>query len=338
MLTGISYHSSYAGNEDRVGEAGASQLLINPWARSSGWGNAGSATVRGLESVYLNVAGIAFTNQSELIFSHTNYLRGTGISINAFGLTQKVSETGVLGISVMTMGFGDIMITTTELPEGGIGTFSPSLMNINLSFAKKFSESIIGGLNLKILNEAIADIRGSAIAIDAGIQYVAGDMENIKFGISLKNVGPKMVYRGDGLDFRGFVPGAPNAMTVSHRSAEFELPSLLNIGAAYDFLLDEKHRITPAFNFTSNAFSKDQFSLGLEYQFGDFFMLRAGYTYENNLTDPELRTTVFTGPSAGLTVKVPLDKEKGSFFELDYSFRATNPFDNTHSVGARINL
>ena len=27
-----------AGNKDRVGQAGADELLINPWARSSGWG------------------------------------------------------------------------------------------------------------------------------------------------------------------------------------------------------------------------------------------------------------------------------------------------------------
>ena len=40
-----------AGNPDRVGSAGASQLLINPWARSSGWGGANIASVRGLESI-----------------------------------------------------------------------------------------------------------------------------------------------------------------------------------------------------------------------------------------------------------------------------------------------
>ena len=27
-----------AGNPDRIGQAGATELLINPWARSSGWG------------------------------------------------------------------------------------------------------------------------------------------------------------------------------------------------------------------------------------------------------------------------------------------------------------
>jgi len=38
-MTGISV-CSFAGNEDRVGSAGASHLLINPWARGSAIGDA----------------------------------------------------------------------------------------------------------------------------------------------------------------------------------------------------------------------------------------------------------------------------------------------------------
>ena len=37
--------SSYAGNEQRAGQAGASELLINPWARTSGWAGANVAGV-----------------------------------------------------------------------------------------------------------------------------------------------------------------------------------------------------------------------------------------------------------------------------------------------------
>ena len=48
-----------AGNEDRAGSAGATELLINPWARSSGWGSAGVSSVKGLEATFLNVAGLA---------------------------------------------------------------------------------------------------------------------------------------------------------------------------------------------------------------------------------------------------------------------------------------
>jgi hypothetical protein len=327
-----------AGNEDRSGQAGASELLINPWARSSGWGGVNSASVHGLEAIYMNIAGTAFTNKTELIFSHTTWLKGSGITISNFGLSQKVSETGVLSIAVTSMSFGELLITTVDLPEGGIGTFSPNLMNIAIGYAKAFSNSIYGGITFKIISESISDVSAQGIAIDAGIQYVTGETENIKFGISMKNVGPRMKYKGDGLSFRGFIPGNENQFTVEQRSADFELPSLINIGAAYDFNINENNKLTAAGNFTSNSFTKDQYMLGLEYGFKGILMLRAGYVYEKGITNKADRTSAYTGPCGGFTVEIPLNKTKGSSFGLDYSYRATDPFQGTHSIGARINL
>ncbi len=80
----------FAGNPDRAGQAGATELLINPWARSSGWGNANSGSVRGLEAMFGNVAGTAFTKKTDIIFAHTQWLKGSEINVNAFGLTQKM--------------------------------------------------------------------------------------------------------------------------------------------------------------------------------------------------------------------------------------------------------
>jgi hypothetical protein len=67
-------------------------------------------------------------------------------------------------------------------------------------------------------------------------------------------------------------------------------------------------------------------------------MVRAGYTYEKDQANDELRKTAFTGPSAGLTLQLPFGTEKNKTFALDYSYRFTNPFAGVHSIGARINL
>src|SRR6185369_9258244 len=89
LLAGVlSSGSVFAGNQDRAGQAGATELLINPWARSSGWGGANVAGVHGLDAQFLNVAGTAFTKKTELLFAHTNYLKGAGIGINSFGFSQ----------------------------------------------------------------------------------------------------------------------------------------------------------------------------------------------------------------------------------------------------------
>lgn len=82
----------FAGNEDRVGEAGASELLINPFPRSAGWGLANMSQVSGFEAVYLNPAGIAFTNKIDVAFANTQWLKGSGVTVNAFGFSAKIGK------------------------------------------------------------------------------------------------------------------------------------------------------------------------------------------------------------------------------------------------------
>ena len=330
-----------AGNPDRKGQAGASDLLINSWARSSGFANANSSCVKGLEASFMNIAGTAFTSKTEVIFSHTNLMQGSGISINSLGLTQRVGESGVLGLSLNSMNAGDIAITTTDQPEGKIGTFSPRFVNLGLSYAKEFSHSIYGGINVKIISASIADLKASGVAFDAGIQYVTGKRDNVHFGIALKNVGAPLAFSGDGLSARATLASNTSAsLTVDQRAAKYEMPSLINIGGAYDFYtssVDTSNKFTLAYTFVSNSFTSNQHCVGLEYGFRKMFMLRGGYVFEKDLFDDVLRTTALSGPTAGLTIEVPLGKG-GSTFGVDYSYRATNPFQGSHSLGVRINL
>ncbi len=158
----------------------------------------------------------------------------------------------------------------------------------------------------------------------------------------MKNVGPTMSYSGDGFSFRGEVPETEVDLTVQHRSAEFELPSLITIGAAYDFNFAGNNQLVAAGNFTSNSFTKDQFHFGLEFNYHNILFLRGGYTHEKGdkilEDDFDTRETAFTGPSAGVSLQIPLNKETGSYFSLDYSYRDTDPFSGVHSIGARVSL
>ncbi len=327
-----------AGNPDRAGSAGATQLLVNPWARSNGWSLANTATLQGAEGMFGNVAGLAHVRKTELLFTSTRWLEGSGVKVNAVGFGQKLGESGVLGITATTFSFGDIPVTTPDQPEGGLGTFSPTQSNIGLAYSKAFSNSIFGGMLVRVVSESIANVRTSGVCFDAGIQYVTGPTENIHFGIALKNVGPAMHFSGDGLAVQGLLTGGDHTLTLEQRSADFELPSMMNIGAAYDFNISELHKVTLAGTFTSNSFTKDQFILGAEYAFKKMIHVRGGYVYEKNVIDKELRETVFTGPSAGISVDFPFGEEKKSAIAIDYAYRATNPFNGVHSIGVRLSL
>jgi hypothetical protein len=337
LIATLGLGSVWAGNPDRAGSAGASQLLINPWAASNGLVGANMASIRGLESVFTNVAGLAFIGQTEIITSNSIYLSGTGISLNSVGFATKVGDAGVLGLTVTSMKFGDIPIMTEDLPEGGIGTFSPSFSNIGISYSKAFSNSIYAGFTLRLIGESISNVKASGVAFDAGIRYVTGDNDRMRFGISLRNVGPPMRYAGDGLTVTATPQGSAGSLTVLQRSEKYELPSLVNIGIAYDVVTEDNMVVELNGMFTSNSFTKDQFGFGAEARIGSNLELRAGYLWEQGLGSEDNATTAYTGPAGGLTLKIPAGSS-GSVIGLDYSYRTTNPFNGTHSVGLKISI
>ena len=324
-----------AGNPDRSGSAGAGQLLILPWALSSGVAGANTALVTGVEASFSNVAGLAFVNQTELAVCNQQYLMGTDIQLNSFGFVQAVGG-GHLGVTVTSMTFGDIEITTEDLPEGGIGAYRPSFSNIGLSYAKAFSNSIYGGLTVRMISESISNVRAQGVAFDAGIRYLAGDDGRLKFGISLRNVGAPMRYGGDGLTLTATPQGAAEGLTIMQRSERFELPSLVNIGFGYEMMRRESMTLSGMGQFTSNSFTRDQVAGGLELSLKDRFMFRAGYLYEDGIGDEAATRTAITGPSAGFSLKVPTSGE--GHIGIHYGYRTTNPFDGIHSIGLNISM
>jgi hypothetical protein len=346
-LAAITVAPLTAGNPERMGQAGASQLLINPYARNAGMVGANSAKVRGLEAQFLNIAGTAFTRKTEVLFNRTSWLVGTDIFINTFGLTQGIGETGTIGVGVVAIDAGDIPVTTEEQPEGGLGTYPVTFQNISISYARMFSDNIYGGVNIKGINEQIPNVAARGIAIDAGIQYHTGKYDQIHIGIALKNWGPKMHYAGDGLSQQVVVNSISNSyeMTLNNRSASFELPAQVNIGGAYDFYLtgdstglSRTHRLSLNGTFSSNSFTYDNGLFGMEYAWKEMLMVRGGMLIEQGIFKGEgQRRTALTGPAAGITFEVPFN-EKKSTIGIDYSYRFTNPFGGIHSFGARVNL
>lgn len=326
-----------AGNPDRAGSAGAGQLLINPWAQSNGLAGSNMATVRGLESAYLNAAGLAFIQKTELAFANTQYLSGSGINLNTIGFATAIGDGSVLALTVMTMGFGDIPITTEALPEGGIGSFNPSFSNIGITYAKAFSNSIYGGITMRIIGESISNVRSSGVCFDAGIRYISGTDERLTFGIALRNVGAPMRYAGDGLTVSATPQGSPTTLTMLQRSERYELPSLVNIGFGYDVYDAKMFSATVTAQFISNSFTKDQFGCGVKVGITDKFIVRGGYLWEPGVTGEESLTTAFTGPSAGFTLNLPANSE-GGVIGIDYSYRTTNPFNGNHSIGIHLTI
>jgi hypothetical protein len=329
----------FAGNPDRQGEAGAYELLLNPWARSAGLHAMNVSIVRGVDGLYLNPAGIApaGAGRIEAGVSQSRYLSNTGIKINAFGFVSKVGETGVMGVNINSMDFGQIPITTANQPEGTGGTYSPAFINIGLSYARVF-EKVTVGLTFRVISEAINDLRATGACLDAGVQY---NNDKFHFGLSLRNIGSRMRFGGEGLSFSQSNPDQTlnYNLTYNQRSASFEMPSQLNIGVGYDVPIGTKAKAVIVGNFTSNSFSRDEVGGGAELVLFDGFTLRGGYRavmgqaakgYDIN--------DAYTGLCGGASVDFALKKGSPNKLGFDYSYLPSNPFNGTHNIAFRINM
>ncbi len=324
-----------AGNPTRSGSAGANELLINPWVRTASWSEGNTANVSGLESTYGNIAGLAFCKGFNVGVSNAQWMVGSGVKINALSMASKTAN-GVLALHVSNYNYGDIEVTTEQLPDGGAGTYSPAATVLGVAYSEAFTENIFGGVNIKMYNSTVANVSATGVCFDAGVQYVAGKNRDIRFGITLRNIGPSFGYKGDGLAVVMQAPWNTYSNTYDVRSQNFELPTQLAMGVSKEFKLADKQHLTLAGNFISNSFKKDQLTLGLEYAFHKSFYVRGSYASFDNREDG-LRTETLAGPAMGFTFKSNAGGD--SRFALDYAYRLTNSaFGGVHTVGVSLEL
>lgn len=307
------------------------------------------ASADGIESNGINPAGMATTSGTELVFSSTRWLIGSDVNINTFGFSQKLGDGGsVIGITINNFSLGDIVRTTTDLPDGTLGNYSLGVVNLSVSYAKQFTDNIYVGTVLRIVSESTPEVRANGLAFDAGVQYRTGLEDRLKIGISLRNVGPTMKYTGDGLSARVLL-NSRNSFTSGTEipSADYELPAILAMGGSYDFLLGGDTKFSLLGSYISNASYRNQIGFGAEFNYKNVFMARGGYLYEEgSLGVGNDRFDVLTGLSAGVTVQAPINTGKTnaegvevpSRLSIDLSYRPTTQFNGTLTLGARIDL
>lgn len=334
---------AWAGNPDRQGQAGASELLLNPWGISSGLNSMNTSSTQGVEAMRMNIAGLSRIKKIEIGIANNNVFAGTGVNFNGLGLGIKMNKTSVLGIEFTSLDFGSIPITTINQPAGTGGSFTPSFFQLGLGYSYTYANKISVGALVRIVSEAIQDVSSTGIALDAGVQYVSGDKDNFKLGIALRNIGAPMKFGGEGLavqrdNLDPSTGGVVYQITYDARAASFELPSLLNLGLSYDFYFDSDLYLRALTNFTSNAFQKDQLGVGAEFNIKDIFIVRGSYKFDIGSSGEIETPNVFTGLSAGATLNAKLDKNGDRKVSFDYAYRTTNPFNGSHNFSIRFNF
>jgi hypothetical protein len=316
-----------AGPKKKYGTSAAPELLIPVGSAGTSLSGANLSSISGVDAMYWNPAGLSAISSKtgEAMVSHMNYV--ADMNLQYIGGAFKLGNIGVLGASVKIFNVGDILQTTEYYPEGTGVVIKPTYITGTIGLARQMTDRIRFGANIKYISENVADVSANAFAFDFGLQYIGGNT-GLSFGIALKNLGPQLTFNGPGLDQTSIINGQKITQRITLQS--FDLPTNLEIGMGYKKAFGKDNNIGLSVAFKNSSFSSDEFKVGLEYNYKDFFYVRGAYNIFLNSDENNL-----FGPTIGAGLHYPV----GSLIlGFDYAYRfvtesainSTNQFFTLH--------
>ncbi len=331
----MAFGTSFAQNQ-RTGTAAATELLIPIGARDLALGGSTIANSTGVEAIYWNPAGLGRVGHSaEAMFSTMSYI--ADIQVNYGAVAAKFGEFGVMGLSIKSLDFGDIPLTTVEDPEGTGGRlYSPTYVTLGLTYGRALTDAISAGATAKLVTETIDRVSASAFAFDVGLQYdgLVG-VNGLQLGITVKNIGPQVKYDGGGL-YRSAISteGDRPEQRYKVEAAAFELPSLIEIGVAYAGKVQDNMMYSVNGVFMNNNLYEDEYRVGGEYGIKlDPVQLfaRAGYAFV-----PQIKETKDQIFRATLGFGLMYDIGGGTMLSLDFAYRQVELFDDNIAMSLKV--
>ncbi len=332
-------------------------LAIAPDARAGAMGDLGVATEADANSQYWNPAKYPFNiARAGISASYTPWLRKLVNDINLANLAgfYRIGDYNALSASLRFFTLGEVSLDESD----DAMTIKPYELAVDVAYSRMLSECFSMGVAMRFIYSDITydytaeSKAGKAFAADISMYrngyFMMGNREcSFAWGLNINNIGSKISYGGD--DNAEFIP------TNLRLGANFTLPfnqyNKLSIAADANKLLvptypkqnedesDEEYTdrvqrqyydlspisgIFKSFHDAPNGFKEEmqeiQWSLGLEYNYNDRFMVRAGYHHEH--ANKGNRKYVTAG--AGF---------KMSVFAIDaayvFSTSQSNPLDQT---------
>ncbi len=331
LLVQLMTGSAEAGRGDKAGTSAAPELLIPVGARGIAMGSSLISSVSGIDAIFWNPAGLARTTRgANATFSHMNHLTDIGIDYGAVSIGSPTL--GVIGLSLKSIAFGDIPITTEDQPDGTGEIASTTFITLGATYSRQLADRISVGVTMNYIAERMERVSASGVAFNIGVQYSdVGSIPGLSLGVVVKNFGPAMSYEGSGLLRTGNVDDVNRSGSFYElRAADSELPSTMEMGVGYSIKVDNEGSLNIVTSFQNNNFSDDEYKIGGEYAYSEMFFVRAGYA-STSQTIPSADNTrnYIYGPTFGAGVRTVVDDID---IAINYAFLSTLYFSGNHVI------
>ncbi|MCE5301134.1 MAG: PorV/PorQ family protein [Spirochaetia bacterium] len=221
---------------DDIGTTTNNFLKILIPAKGAALGDACVANSDDVSSVFHNPAGIARSMLNEVSFTHVEWFQQVRYENISLLLPMSFGNLG-FALNWLSIPGMDETVADTSTTDGYrvLGQFSPYSLTFIGSYAKQFSDDLLIGASLRILNYAINpnDTSGSAMSFmaDAGIIYEIGILDGLSVGLSFRNWGFPATFVADSnlqpMDIKGGL-GYSNRFFNVEADAEYVNDNELN--------------------------------------------------------------------------------------------------------------
>ncbi len=261
------------------GTTSADFLTIPIGARATAMGNAITASVNDVSSIYWNPGGLGLMSDGAFGFEYAQWL--ADIDFNFFAIAFPFNF-GTVGFGVTNMRT-PLMEVTTELEQDGTGeTFRASSMALSLSYGKQLTDRFSIGGTGKYVSEKIWNSSSGGVAFDVGTYFVT-PLRGVRLGAAITNFGTKLQIGGDDLlvvvDVDPNNGGNNESNRAFLKTDPFDMPLTMRIGLAADLVKNSQSRVTVAVDALNPNNSEQFVNVGAEISLlGDLFQVRGGYS------------------------------------------------------------
>ena len=293
----------------KVGTTSMQFLKVMPCARGTAMGDAYTTFAEGAEAVFWNPGGVGIVQRPEVSSTYIDWIFDT--QLGSISYAMPLEDLGAVGLQLQYIDYG----VFDEAVATGSGTaaltgrqFHPFAYLVGITYARSMTERFSTGLSIKYAHESLYDkstvltqtalgtadtvnTYGRGVLFDFGLRYNTG-FRTVVIAASVQNFGASIRYA---------------------REAN-PTPLLFRLGVGADvigtgglLLEDSDNRVSVEFDlFQPNDYTQ-QMHAGIEYSFGGFFALRAGYKFNYD--------------SEGFTAGGGIRKEFGGvLLSIDYAY------------------
>lgn len=309
-----------ANAQDKVGTTAAPFLTVGIGARALAMGSAQVATAGGPTALYWNPSAITQMRTSGFEFSHTEWFVGS--SYEHAALVLNLGGAGHLGISLLSLNYGEMEVTTVTNPDGTGELFTPRDISVGATYSRALTDRFSLGGTVKFINQRIRNESASGAAVDLGVTYVT-DFRGLRIGMTMMNFGTSMKMDGrdlrQAIDIDDQIAGNNPRLGALLETDSWALPLTFTVGVAMDAVQMGDSRLTVSLDAAAPADNAQAANVGLEYSFRDLFYLRGGYNRAFTSISED------AGLTAGVGLRYAIDSRLSGYF--DYAYMQHDAFD-----------